>query len=212
MNRDAVRDDVQRLEGRPGLTPRDEAARALWQRYMGDASRAVADLPPAERQDVLLELASHLAASAGAAVPGLNEADAMRTAIRRLGSPKEFLRPMLAASLTERGAATYHPGLLAKGLYHSLFGGLRAFTVALAFGLGYVALAVFGTMALFKAAFPRHIGYFVYPNGTRVFGITGDSGMARDVLGYWVVPIALLAVAALYVLLTRGLRTVKTTP
>lgn len=204
-----MRRDLERLESRPGIIPRDEEARALWQQYMGEASRTVADLPVAEREELLLELASHLAASIGADAPGASDVEAMRAAMMRLGRPKEFLRPMLAASLTEQGVAAYHPVLLAKGLYHSLFGGLRSLTVALAFGLGYVAVAVFGVMALFKAAFPTNIGYFVYPSGAQVFGITGDSGMARDVLGYWVIPIALLVVAALYVLLTRGLRSAR---
>jgi hypothetical protein len=206
MSRHRMHSDVEQLERRPAVPPRDQEAHELWHTYMEEASRVVADLPAAEREDVLLELASHVSASVSADSGGLSEADTMRAALQRLGSPNEFLRPMLADSLMDRGTANYHPGLLAKGLYHSLFGGLKSFTVALAFGLGYLTLAIFGVMALFKAGFPRHIGYFVYPNGTRVFGITGESGTARDILGYWIVPIAITVVIVLYVLLTRGLR------
>lgn len=202
-------EELRDLDRRADLAPRDAAARALWDAYMEEASQVVADLPPIEREDLLMELASHLADSAMSGAVGHNETDRMRAAIARLGKPRDYLRPMVADSLLERGAATYHPVLLAKGLYQSLFGGLRAFAVGVGFAAGYFLLVVFAVMALFKAAFPRNIGYFIYPDGSRAFGVLANTSGARDALGYWVVPVAILAAAALYVGLTRALRVVR---
>lgn len=189
--------------------PHDERARALWQAYMDDAARVLDVLPVAEREDLLLELTSHLAVSAATGPAEQTDADRMQAAIQRLGSPREYLRPLIVDSLLERGMASYQPLLLARGLYQNLFGGVKALVLSGAFALGYVVLLSLAVIALFKPAFPRHIGYFIYPDGARAFGIIANADGARDPLGYWIIPIAIAGVAVLFVTLTNALRIVR---
>jgi hypothetical protein len=197
--------------GIPSGVPRDPDALRLWNDYLDDASRVARRLPGTERRELVLELRSHLAESF--AVAGdLSDADEparVRAAIARLGHPRDFLRPILADHLLEQGASTFHPQLLAEGLYHNVFGGLKAGIISVTFGVGYVLIIVFAAMALLKAFVPSHVGYFVYPNGTRTFGILTDTTGAREAFGYWVVPLALAAATVLYVLLTLGLRATR---
>jgi hypothetical protein len=195
----------------PSGVPRNADALGLWNDYLDDASRVARRLPEAERRELVLELKSHLAESFAVAgeLSDANEAARVRAAIARLGSPRDFLRPILADHLLEQGASTFHPRLLAEGLYHNVFGGLKAGIISVAFAVGYVLIIVFAAMALLKAFLPSHVGYFVYPNGTRTFGILAVTTGAREALGYWVVPLALAAATVLYVLLTLGLRATR---
>jgi len=203
--------DVDVDQGNPPCVPRDADALRLWNDYLDDASRVARRLPETERRELVLELRSHLAESF--AVAGeLGDADELarvRAAIARLGRPRDFLRPILADHLLEQGANTFHPRLLAEGLYHNVFGGLKAGIISVAFAVGYVLIIVFAAMALMKAFVPSHVGYFVYPNGTRTFGILADTTGAREALGFWVVPLALAATTVLYILLTLGLRATR---
>lgn len=197
--------------GSPSGVPRDAGALRLWNDYLDDASRVARRLPETERRELVLELRSHLAESFAVAgdLSDADEAARVRAAIARLGRPRDFLRPILADHFLEQGASTFHPRLLAEGLYHNVFGGLKAGIISVAFAVGYVLIIVFAAMALMKAFVPSHVGYFVYPNGTRTFGILTDTTGAREALGYWVVPLALAAATVLYVLLTLGLRATR---
>jgi hypothetical protein len=194
--------------GSPSGIPGNADALRLWNDYLDEASRVARRLPEFERRELVLELRSHLAESF-AVVGDLRDADEVarvKAAIARLGRPGDFLRPMLADHLLEEGAGNFHPRLLAEGLYHNAFGGLKAGIISVAFGLAYVLIIAFAAMALLKGFVPSHVGYFVYPNGARTLGILGDTTGAREALGYWVVPLALAAATVLYVLLTLGLR------
>ncbi|HEY4953937.1 MAG TPA: hypothetical protein VII02_03530 [Gemmatimonadaceae bacterium] len=198
-------------QGSPSGLPQNADALRVWNDYLNDASRVARQLPEAERRELVLELRSHLAESFAVA-GGPSDADEVtrvKAAIARLGRPRDFLRPILADHLLEKGASTFHPRLLAEGLYHNVFGGLKAGVISVAFGVGYVLIIVFAAMALLKAFVPNHVGYFVYPNGTRTLGILADTTGAREALGYWVVPLALAAATVLYVLLTLGLRAIR---
>ncbi len=203
--------DTAADRGNGSPVPRAPDALRLWNDYLDEASRVARSLPETERRELVLELQSHLAASfAVAGEPGdANEAARVSSAITRLGRPRDFLRPILADHLLEQGASTFHPRLLAEGLYHNVFGGLKAGITSVVFGVGYLVIFVLAAMALLKAFVPNHVGYFVYPNGTRAFGIFADTTGAREALGYWVVPLALGAAIVLYVVLTLGLRATR---
>src|SRR5450759_3081858 len=136
--------------GSPSGVPRDADALRLWNDYLDDASRVARRLPETERRELVLELRSHLAESF--AVAGdLSDADELargRAVIARLGRPRDFLRPILADHLLEQGASTFHPRLLAEGLYHNVFGGLKAGITSVVFGVGYLVIFVLAAMAL----------------------------------------------------------------
>lgn len=187
-------------------------AAAMRAEYLQAAARVLSPLPPHERDDLLLEIESHLAESmqhADGLSSHADEETRLRDAIARLGNPREFLRPIVADYLLAAGTSTYRPWILARGLYANLFSGARAAAVSLVFGLAYVLLAIFAAMALLKGFLPRHVGYFIYPDGTRSFGVVANTTAAREALGWWVVPVSLACFALLYVAVTRGLAAVR---
>lgn len=185
----------------------DTAARRRWDAYFSEVDRLLsrADADVAEMRG---DLETHVVDSMAAASGG-SERERLDAALSRLGRPIDYLRPLLADEMIERGTLTYSPITIARGLSHSVMAGSRRAVIGLAFGLGYLLLAIFTGMALLKPLWGEHVGVFRYADGTISAGIVAQSDGARELLGWWSIPIALLLAALLYVALTKGLRALR---
>ncbi len=185
----------------------DPAALRRWNAYFSEIDRLLvrADADVAELRD---DLEAHVVDSM-AATSGGSEGERLDAALSRLGRPIDYLRPLLADELIERGTLTYSPITIAWGLCYAVMAGSRRAVIGLAFGLGYLLLAIFTGMALLKPLWGEHVGVFRYADGTISAGIVAQSDGARELLGWWSIPIALLLAALLYVALTKGLRTIR---
>lgn len=185
----------------------DPAVRRRWDAYFSDVDRLLARAG-ADVRGLRGDLEAHVADSMAAAAGG-SEGERLDAALSRLGRPVDYLRPLLADELIDQGTRTYSPITIAQGLAYAVMAGSRRAVVGLAFGLGYVLLAIFTAMALLKPLWGEHVGVFRYADGTFSAGIVAHSDNAREVLGWWTIPIALLLAALLYVALTKGLRTLR---
>jgi len=190
----------------PTLPDADPDAEHLIDDYMTHATRVLRGIPDAERADILRELRSHLSDSIASRDLSTSRADRVRAATGHLGDPAEYLRPLIADHLLQRSARIATPWALAAGLYGQLFRGLRAGIVSVVFLTGYAVAIGFIVMGVFKVVFPTHIGLFVGSDGSPQFGIVGDEAGARELLGYWVVPLGLIGGAIPYAALTMLLR------
>lgn len=185
----------------------DDAATRQWTRYFAEVDRLLARVGD-DGSGLREELETHLADSYASGDPHEPEAVRLHKAIDRLGRPGDYLRPLLADELIDRGTRSYHPAPIARGLYHSLRAGSSRAIIAASFGLGYLLLAAFTAMALLKPLWGDHVGLFRQPDGTVNFGIVAETAGARELLGWWIIPIAVLMAMILYVILTRSLRAV----
>ena len=185
----------------------DPAARRRWDAYFSEIDRLLARAD-ADVAELRADLEAHVVASMAAASGG-SEGERLDAALSRLGRPLDYLRPLIADELIERGTLTYSPITIARGLSYAVMAGSRRAVIGLAFGLGYLLLAIFAAMALLKPLWGEHVGVFRYADGTISAGIVAQSSGARELLGWWSIPIALLLAALLYVALTRGLRTLQ---
>lgn len=191
------------------MTPtfHDPAAARAWRDYFMEVDRLLAELDGADRDELRADLEAHLADGFADGEGG--EAHRLARAMGRLGRPAEYLRPLIAEHLLEQGARSYRPAPIARGLYHSLKLGSTRAVVAGGFALGYAMLAAFAAMALLKPVWGDHVGLFRRRDGTLSFGVVADVAGADELLGLWIIPVALLLTASLYVLLTRALRRVR---
>lgn len=187
----------------PPLT--DPAARRRWDSYFAEVDRLLARVDAAELR---ADLESHVVDSLAAAPVG-SERERLDGALARLGRPIDYLRPLLADELIARGTRTYSPVTIARGLANALLAGSRRTVLALAFGLGYLLLALFVVMAVLKPLWGEHVGLFRRADGTISAGIVAAPMGGRELLGWWAIPIALALAALLYVALTRGLRALR---
>lgn len=185
----------------------DPAARRCWDSYFAEVDRFLSRAG-ADAADLRGDLEAHVADSMAAAPDG-SELERLNAALARLGRPIDFLRPVLADELIERGTRTYSPVMIARGLAHAVMAGSRRTAVALAFGIGYLMLATFTAMAVLKPLWGEHVGLFRHADGTISAGIVATSAGARELLGWWSIPIALVLAALLYVALTKGLRALR---
>ena len=189
------------------LTFNDPVAARAWRDYFAEVDRLLAGVNGADRAELRTDLETHLLDSF--AEGDGNEADRLTDAIHRLGRPADYLRPVIAEQLLEQGTRSYAPAPIARGLYHSLKLGSTRAVVAAGFALGYMMLAIFALMAVLKPVWGDHVGLFRQPDGRMSFGIVANRAGASELLGLWIIPIALLMTALLYVILTRALRSAR---
>ena len=185
----------------------DPAARRRWDGYFADVDRLLARAG-ADAAELRGDLEAHVLDSMAAIADG-GELERLELALARLGRPADYLRPLLADELIERGTRTYSPMTIARGLSYSVLAGSRRAVIGLGFGFGYLMLAIFVGMAVLKPLWGEHVGVFRNADGTIIAGIVAPSAGARELLGWWSIPIALLLAALLYIALTKGLRAVR---
>lgn len=185
----------------------DPAARHRWDTYFSEVndllSRASADAAEL-RDDLEAHVADSIAASSGG-----SELERLDAALFRLGRPIDYLRPLLADELIERGTRTYSPVTIARGIAYAVMAGSGRAAMAILFGIGYLFLAAFTTMAVLKPLWGEHVGVFRNADGTISAGIVARTDHARELLGWWSIPVALLLAALLYIVLTKGLRALR---
>ena len=185
----------------------DPAARHRWDDYFGEVDDLLSHAG-ADAVELRDDLEAHVADSMAASPDG-SELERLDAALSRLGRPIDYLRPLLADELIERGTRTYSPITIARGISCAVMAGSARAAIALIFGIGYLSLAVFTTMAVLKPLWGEHVGVFRNADGTISAGIVARTAGARELLGWWSIPIALLLAALLYVMLTKGLRAVR---
>ena len=178
-------------------------ARALWAGYVEEIDRMVALIGP-DAAELADDLRMHLADSFASDDDG-PEVERLQRAIDLLGRPADFLRPMLADGLIERGTARYSAPLISRGLYHAVRSGSGRALRASLFALGYLLLTIFAAMTVLKPFFGDHIGLIRGTDGSLTFGIVSAGG-GQELLGLWSVPLTLALCALLYIILTRWLR------
>jgi hypothetical protein len=181
----------------------------IWNAYFADVDRLVRLIGPGAAElseDLRAHLTDSFASEEG---PG-GEAERLQRAIDRLGRPADFLRPMLADELIDRGTAKGSILLISRGLYHAVRSGSGRALRAAVFALGYVLLGIFAVMTVLKPFFGNHIGLIRGADGSLTFGMVSQDG-GQELLGLWSVPLTLALCGLLYMLLTRMLRrTVRT--
>lgn len=185
----------------------DPAARRLWDAYFAEIDRLLAR-SDVNGADLRSDLEAHVVDSMAAAPAG-NERERLETALMRLGRPIDYLRPLLADEFIERGTQNYSPITIGRGLAYAIMAGSRRAVIGFTFGLGYLLLGIFTAMALLKPFLGEHVGLFRHADGTISAGILAQSYGARDLLGWWSIPVTLLLAAALYFALTKGLRILR---
>lgn len=186
----------------------DPASARLWDDYFGEVDRLLADAAP-DAAEIRNDLQMHVLDSLAAQSAAESEFARLQAALRRLGEPRVYLRALLADGLLERGTRTYRPMLIARGLFHSLLAGSARAATAAAFALGYLLLALFAAMAVLKPLWGDHVGLFRRPDGALSLGIIAHTEGARDLLGLWSTPAALLVSLLLYFALARALRAAR---
>lgn len=170
----------------PGV---DTAAVEDWLRRL---KWALASIPSPEREDIVDEARAHIAdrIEAGATIPD---------ALAGFGEPEAYARGFVdEMELSGLLARPRLPGLLAaiaRRAHQSLVALLAFFTVLIlgGTGIGFVLVAVWEVFD------PEHVGFWVGPDDFN-FGVIDNPGAANELLGPWLIPVALVLAAICWLL------------
>ncbi len=150
------------------------------ERYLLELDRCLVRLPPSERAEIVAEIRSHL----------LERPEAAADPARAFGSAEAYAR----AFVQERALAGALAGGASWALGRALVSGasrlgwwyvVAVLAVAQAYGAVLVALAAL------KPVFPAHVGLFVGGGFTLGARFGEELSGAREVLGWWSVPLFL---------------------
>ena len=182
------------------MSPKDFPEDA--QTYLSQLERYLLRLPLDERTKILQEIGSHMADRA------LVGPETLQATITQLGAPNTLARSFIE-DYALSGALSNGPSW--RILLAILPRALRSFT-ALVIGLIGVALYAtsfsFAAIAVMKPITPHNVGMWRSSSGDiGEFGaIYGAAHHTPELLGWWIIPIALLGAALAYVLAAWSMR------
>jgi len=171
--------------------------------YLTQLRRSLSELPPDEVSEILREIRGHILERAEAS--GELTEERLVAILKALGSPEQIAPLYQADALVARARTSLSPRIVMRGIHR--WSTLSAWGLLL-FVLGLVGYATGGALALaglLKIFSPSHVGAWVGPHTIFDIGVNNDP-TARDVLGWWLVPIGLVGGSALVLATTRALR------
>ena len=158
--------------------------------YLARVRVALRGLPDREIDDILRELRSHVDELAG------KEGSGVEAALQSLGDPLALAQTYRSENQMVRAQCSGSPLVILPGLRDASRGTLGRVTATALYVLGYFGMGTLWAGALEKLLAPSRGGLWYTPGDfwsmTLVVGGNPPAG-ARELLGWWLVPIVLLA-------------------
>lgn len=179
-----------------------EAARRRLDMYLGEVRGVLRRLPPAELQEILAELRSHVLDRVGGEA-GLTEAS-VQAALDGLGPPRALGAGYLGRSMAATIRTSGSPWRVLAAVYRLASLSVGAFALFLVSLFGYATGAGLIVTALLKPILPEQTGLWIHQKGGVSLGVVGGPhGANAELLGWWIIPIGLVAGTVLLVLTWR---------
>jgi|SRR5580698_1078342 hypothetical protein len=176
--------------------------------YLSRLRSRLRDINEQDMRDIVEELRSHILDKSG----GGGEAstiDKVAQTLDALGSPDQLAAEYLTDNLLARAEVSRSPMRILGVLFRWASLSIAGFSVFLSAIVGYFLGVVFVLCALLKPIHPQTAGLWIYPTDGADSTISLRLGFgspppdARDVLGWWIVPIGLVVGCGLVMLTTR---------
>jgi hypothetical protein len=175
--------------------------------YLGRLRQLLRGMNAEDAREIIDELRSHLmdrvAATGEATDAGVD------AALAALGSPEELANEYMTHNLLARAEASRSPVRILESLFRWASLSVAGFFVLVSSVMGYFLGTVFLLVAALKPFHPQTAGLWLLrgsagdPEISIRLGFGTVPATGRDVLGWWIVPIGLLAGCAVLMLTTR---------
>lgn len=164
-------------------------------------------LSRAQADDIVREIESHILERAAGAEPVPDEKEALERILVHLGSPLTVARAYSAEISAEEAVATGRVVAVGRALLYLAAAGVRGFFTVMALFVGYTIGVALVALAPLKLIAPANVG-IILRDGIPValgamFPVPPD---AQVVGGYWIVPVTLVAGAAVLLVTHRAAR------
>lgn len=186
-----------------------KTSQKIYNQYLARIKRATASLKKTDREEVLLELNSHIYEGMRKSTDE-DEVDRLVNLTEKLGAPEEVLKPLIAQKKLEQATKTFNPVHIFKALLLNISNGVAyiffAFLYLLLFGFVFLILA--------KIVNPDRVGLYFKNGKFHLLGTRDPASLESlsltEVLGSWFIPIMLLSISILYSSITLLLRLKRT--
>ena len=168
--------------------------------------KSISALSAADRNEMMMEINSHIFEGISRET-GINELENLVEVTRRLGLPEEFLKPLVARKKLDQAVKSFNP----KHVFQAIALNLKNSALYTVFALLYLFLLTFVGLVLSKIFFPTHTGLFIGNGSFRALGYVSETNGLTEVLGYWFIPISIIAAFLFYALITVLLKVSRKT-
>jgi uncharacterized membrane protein len=175
--------------------------------YLGRVRARLRGIKDEEVREIVEELRSHVmdrASASGEVTPAGVDA-----ALAALGSPEELASQYLTDNLLARAEVSRSPVQILRSLFRWASLSVAGFFVLLGSLAGYFFGVVFILVALLKPFHPHTAGLWTFPSGGGDFELSFRLGFGsvpaggKDLLGWWITPIGMVAGCGLVMLTTH---------
>ena len=172
--------------------------------YLGRLRQLLRGMNAEDAREIVEELRSHLMDRVAEATDAGVDA-----ALAALGSPEELAKEYMTQNLLARAEASRSPVRILESLFRWASLSVAGFFVLVGSMMGYFLGTVFLLVAALKPFHPQTAGLWLLrdsiggPEISLRLGFGSVPGAGRDILGWWIVPIGLLAGCAVVMLTTR---------
>lgn len=157
--------------------------------YLAALRLQLAPITLSEREEILREIAAHIRDSFEAGTP-------IDTVLTHLGTPAELAAEYRDGQLIRAASRSVSPVKLLRATLRVATKGITGILVFFCAVFGYFTGGTLLIAAIVKPFAPAHVGFF-RPT---------PAGPQQDILGWWVIPLSLIAGAALLLLTTLAIR------
>lgn len=156
-------------------------------------------IPAEDRASLVREIESHLTDSLAAGP------ESLASTMTAMGPPHALAARYVQEYRLAGALAEDRPVPLIGAMLIRSGRSVMAFGAVMAAMLLYLLALVLAAMVAVKPLFPGHVGWWRLPQGS-AFGIVSDPPAGPELMGLWVLPVALAGALACYALATLALR------
>jgi uncharacterized membrane protein len=171
--------------------------------YLMNLRRCLGELPPEEVNDILREIRSHILERVEAA--GQLTDEKLVSILKALGKPEDIGPLYQADAMVARARSSFSPTLILRTVLRWAMKSAVGFAVFIVGLTGYGMALSFLICAVMKPIFPDHVGAWLGDGGFSM-GLEVPAPHRTEVLGWWIIPIGLVAGTLLLIATTRFLR------
>ncbi len=185
------------------LTFKEKDAQRIYNRYMDKSEKLCKILAKDDREDLLMELNSHI-------YEGINRSENegevanLLDVLDGLGDPDEYLKSQVAEMKALQASRTFNPKHVIQALFLNISNGIFYTVIAIL----YLLLGTFIAAIIGKILFPSKMGFYI-GEGHFMLGTSNTVNPNDEVLGMWFIPVILIVALGLYFLITLLFRLKK---
>jgi uncharacterized membrane protein len=173
--------------------------------YLGRLRASLIGMNVSEREDIVEEIRMHIRERSS------DPSSSVDIVLAGLGSPELLAEQYRTGMLVQKAGTSRSPILLLRAALRWATTGVEGFLVFVIAVIGYATGIAFLLLALLKPLFPQYTGLWVGPNEFNFSfrmgaTMTNPPSPVHEVLGWWLIPVCLVAGSLSLALTTKLLQ------